>query len=111
MRFIPFTIRDRAIRMSGWEPGGRDGQHVEGGTARYLDLNQKTIPSWDRVDYYRQQTHRHRICTVTGRFDQLVESLGRCRRQRRSLQMFLKRMWLNHLIYGTVGRTVGSDEV
>ena len=49
MKFIPFTIRDRAIRMSGWESGARDGQHVEDAKAKYLDRNQKTIPQLGSV--------------------------------------------------------------
>ena len=44
MKFIPFTIRDREIRMSGWKPGAGDGQHVEDEMVKYLDQNQKTIP-------------------------------------------------------------------
>ena len=47
MKFIPFTIRDRARRMSGWESGARDGQHVE--DEEYLDLIQKTIPQLGSV--------------------------------------------------------------
>ena len=35
MKFIPFTIRDRAMRMSGWESGAGDGQHVEDEMVRY----------------------------------------------------------------------------
>ena len=49
MKFIPFTIRDRARRMSGWESGARDGQHVEDEVAKYLDLDQKTIPQLGSV--------------------------------------------------------------
>ena len=49
MRIVPFTIRDRAIRMSGWESGARDGQHVEDETAEHLDINQRTIPQLGSV--------------------------------------------------------------
>ena len=37
MKFIPFTIRDREIRMSGWKPGAGDGQHVGDEMVKYLD--------------------------------------------------------------------------
>ena len=49
MKFIPFTIRDRAIRMSGWESGARDGRHVEDEMAKHLDIHQRTIPQLGSV--------------------------------------------------------------
>ena len=43
MRFIPFTIRDRAMRTSGRESGAGDGQNVEDETVKYLDQKTKRL--------------------------------------------------------------------